>query len=496
MKRFKDYRATCVNEAVKASDTHKVAKLITNYLKKKLGQATLYPAIEQFKRGADMYTTVTVLLGYPKSVRFNWLHGKIDQNTLHSVTIDVEGKRQEILFDKEVSLVQTLPQVVKVLQHKVTTPEAEFYLEDYEEVKGVSLNEAKGDHPLEVIKSHIDATKVGDKIPVSSLGLTGLEYKLIRQLTSENPKAFDGYRILNKNAINWSGVEATLANSKVKMTIKSDNTKESWVKPSDIDESEGEEAISYIEKVADLANMIRFMLKGATNAVFCAGRGGTGKTQTIEDTLAELGKSDGNGYFKVTSSASPAAVYEILYKNKKGMIMFDDCDGALDSQDGRNLIKAATDTKHVRKVSWAKKGSNYYDPEHDGERDDGEDGGFDDRLPRHFEFLGKVIFISNLSTNKLDPDGALRTRAMMIELSPTNMEIYEYMQIIYKKIVIRDEEGQIREMSEQKRREVVMKLKDIIAKKPENTVNLRFLVRALCLAGTGLDGWERMLAYS
>lgn len=221
----------------------------------------------------------------------------------------------------------------------------------------------------------------------------------------------------------------------------------------------------------------------------------TGKTQTVEDTLAELGKTDGNGYFKVTTSASPSAMYEILYKNKKSMVLFDDCDGALDTQDGRNMIKAATDTKHVRKVSWAKKGGGYYDPDAVGDSDDGEDD-IGDKLPRHFEYTGKIIFISNLPINKLDPDGAIRTRAMMIELNPTNNELYEFLGIIYNKIVIRDEDGQIRNLSNEKRREVVMKLKDIIAKKSEYTVDLRFFIRALCLAGTGLPNWERMLKYS
>lgn len=221
----------------------------------------------------------------------------------------------------------------------------------------------------------------------------------------------------------------------------------------------------------------------------------TGKTQTVEDTLEELGLTDGSGYFKVTGSASPSAVYETLYKNRRGVILFDDCDGALDSQDGRNLIKAATDTKSVRKVSWMKKSKAYYDPAYEAEPEDEEgngDGDIDDRLPRYFDFMGKVIFISNLSMRKLDPDGALKTRGMMIELNPTNMEMYQFMELIYNKVKLAGEN----ELSMEKRKEVVHTLRDIISKAPEMSVNLRLLVRALNLAATGLPDWSRMLRYA
>lgn len=495
MLKFKEYRKIQLDESVKIADTEKVAKLITSYLRKKLGAAYLYPSIEQFKHGSDLYTTVTVLLTSTKSVRFNWLHGKLDQKSLHSVTVMDMGVKKEITFDKDVPLVQTLPQIVKVLQHKITTPEVEFYLEDTETYSENELNESVVPNPLEALKSYVSSLNVGDKFVghrVVEIGGTAT-IKLIKQFQSDNQKAFDGKALVNKN-FNWHGTETLLANSKVKMNINPDKIKETWVKPTDLNEKDAEDQISYIEKIEDLSNMLKFMVKGATNAVFVAGRGGTGKTQTVEDTLQELGMSDGSGYFKVTGSASPAAIYETLYKNKKGVILFDDCDGALDSQDGRNLIKAATDTKNVRKVSWLKKSKSYYDPDTEGDQgdDDSESDDIGDRLPRYFDFSGKVVFISNLNMRKLDPDGALKTRGMMIEMNPTNMEMYEYMSLIYNKVRL----SGTNELSKEKRHEVVLTLRDIIVKSPKETINLRLLVRALNLAATGLPDWARMLRYS
>lgn len=508
MIRFKDYYRNKLEEAVKIADNGKVARLITSYLKKKLGTAVLYPSFEQFKHGGDVYTTVQVIHNPDTVIRFNWLHGKLDAQHLHSVTVFVKDAKSEIKFDKDISLVQSLPAVVDVIKKGVKAGSEELYLddalaeetEDSGELIAEAVDAAKD--PVLYIKQRLDKMDNGDKVATSSFGKGGggssMAYTLIRVLIDSNPKCFDGAKLINKNALNFKAVEAKAAGSKVKVTVAKDNTAETWVQPADLPEEELEEQISYLEKVEDLGHMIKFMVKGATNAVFVAGRGGTGKTQTVEDTLAELGKTDGNGYFKVTSSASPAAVYEILYKNKSGIVLFDDCDGALDTQDGRNLIKAATDTKHVRKVSWAKKGGNYYDPDEEGDKGGEEEDGGDigSQLPRYFEYTGKIIFISNLSMRKLDPDGALKTRAMMIELNPTNMEIYEFMGLIYSKIVVRNEDGVVVNLSEKARREVYLELKTIIEKKQADTVNLRFLVRALCLAGTGLPNWQRMLRYS
>lgn len=272
--KFKDYRKIVLDEAVKAGDTTKVAKLIQSYLYKKLGAAYLYPSIEQFKHGSDVYTAVTILLSSTKYIHFNWLHGKIDQNSLHSVVISDMGQHEEIKFDKNVSLVQVLPQIVSILQGKIKTPEFEFYMEDFEITSDEYINEAREENPMEVVKGYLGGLKPGDKIVNARVwercGNVGI--KLLKQIMVDNPKSFSGNQLINKN-INWHGAESVLSNSRVKGSITKDNTKETWVNPG-IDEEEAQEQISYIEKIEDLSNMLKFMMKGATNAVFVAGRGG------------------------------------------------------------------------------------------------------------------------------------------------------------------------------------------------------------------------------
>lgn len=205
----------------------------------------------------------------------------------------------------------------------------------------------------------------------------------------------------------------------------------------------------------------------------------TGKTQTVEEMLAAAGKSDGDGYFKITGSATPAGIYRLLFQHRKEIVLFDDSDSALADQDGRNLFKTASDTKRVRKISWQKGGKSYVDPDDYNWDDEGEQ----DELPRSFEFTGKIIFISNLPLNKLDPDGALRTRGYVISIDPTNDEIYDYMLKICDKIKLDVEYN----LDKAARIDVVEILR--ARKIADKTANLRSLVRGLnTRAGIEISG--------
>jgi hypothetical protein len=210
----------------------------------------------------------------------------------------------------------------------------------------------------------------------------------------------------------------------------------------------------------------------------------TGKTQTVEKVLHNHGLSDGNGYFKNTGTASALGIYSLLYKHRDGILLFDDSDGALADQDGRNLIKAATDTKKHRKIAWNKKSAGMYDPEHEDAEEYAEDA---DKLPRHFEFTGRIIFISNLPLSKLDPDGALRTRAFVINIDPTDEELYEHMEKILHEIKLEDGLS----LSNEERENVLTVVKK---SKRKGDVSLRKLVRALNLAASGAPNWERLVS--
>lgn len=203
----------------------------------------------------------------------------------------------------------------------------------------------------------------------------------------------------------------------------------------------------------------------------------TGKTHSTEEIMTEFGFSEGSGYTKVAGSASPIGLYRLLYENRDGILMMDDADSALGDQEGRNLLKAAADTKRVRKVSWMKAGSTMVDP------DDYDPETMSDKLPRSFEYKGQIIFISNLPLDKLDPDKALRTRAIVVDVDPTNQEIWDFFPKIIDKIPLDVDYP----LKHEQRVQVVEWLRS--RKMPEKTANIRILVRGLnILAGTLAGG--------
>jgi hypothetical protein len=244
------------------------------------------------------------------------------------------------------------------------------------------------------------------------------------------------------------------------------------------------EKLDLEQSLKDLEDLLTGLIKkNLGNAVLVSGRGGIGKTHTVEKVLHQLGLSDGDGYFKITGSASPASIYRELFNHKDGILLFDDCDSAFDTQEGRNLFKNATDTKKVRKVSWSKASEAYFDPakfDDEATAQKIEDGYF----PKWFNFEGKIIFISNLKKDKLDPDGALRTRAFLVDVDPTNDDVVNFMKKIVGSMPLED--GLT--LSDEERLEVV----DIIAKTGKD-LNLRKLVRGLNIRAAGMPDWQGLV---
>jgi hypothetical protein len=265
-----------------------------------------------------------------------------------------------------------------------------------------------------------------------------------------------------------------------KVTVSKGGSKETYAPTTAENEIEargGVKKVAYEVQLKHLAVLMKLIIKGSSHALFVAGRGGTGKTQTVETELAKAGLQDGDGYFKNTGSTSPYGIYTSLFKNRTGIVLFDDCDSALVDQEGRNLIKAATDTKKVRKMSWNKK-SSIMIPEKDYLKlsNNYEEPVYDDKgsqlYPSSFEFVGRVIFISNLAMNKLDPDGAIRTHGYIIEIDPSDAEMIDYMAKIAPEI--RLESG--RTLSQAAIDEVIAEIR---ASKNKNDISLRKLVRGM-----------------
>lgn len=498
-------------EAIKGGKVDAAMSKIISYLEKSLDFSLIkIPGVEHFKNSKEEgYGIRYVVDGSTRCLRFNWASAGAAGKSASLVSIDLwngSNRNPDYNFTTSgISLVKVLPAIVKHIEYPKKGEQPVFAAK-----MDTQLNEAKKDDYdtssalLDFIRrlqkgGSFTRSEFGGQYHISNIGIFD---HAITNFASEFE--VQGKRLSWKDGTDPDELyDKIIGDSDGTLIVSSGGSGEQYAETSQETEAEAEDRVSFSESLEHLEGLVSGIVKGSFNALFVAGKGGTGKTQTVEDTLHAAGLSDGDGYFKVTGSASPFGIYEMLYKYRNSIILFDDSDGALSDQDGRNLIKAATDTKKLRKLAWQKKNSKLYDPAHGvplkkkkgGKEDvnldnidDFDENATDDDLadpemiPSYFNFEGRVIFISNMQLDKLDPDGALRTRAFVIVINPTNEEIYQRMEEIIDNIKL--EAGS---MNHDERMEVL----DIIrTSNKKGDASLRTLVRALNIASSGAKNWK------
>lgn len=489
MKTFKYW----ILESVSSNHVSLINKIVLQYLSKKIGtKFYAYPGIEKFINSTSKGYGVRYFYKN-KSIRFNWRSIDITSMTLDSVDLWNGTSRDpnwHVKFDEQVSLVKILPMIVDLIKTPIKSENEFFFIPD-QNTSTFNENfilEGVSDDPFDVV---LDYLKPNKTIPVSDIYKKhgGPPYKIINQIRTLYPKFFEkeGKSVIfvgTRNDVTKikNDKESIMGSvGGVRVKINKGGKKEKYIKTKAEDEvstsETGVSKVAYEEQLEHLKILLKLVAGGKSNALFVAGRGGTGKTQTIESELKSLGLSDGRGYYKNTGSTSPIGIYTTLYDNKDGLILFDDCDTALEDQEGRNLIKAATDTKKMRKIVWSKKSSiiiakDKYEEMADesDERPENSNGQY--LYPNSFEFTGQVVFISNLKLDKLDPDGALRTRGFIIDINPTDVELIDYMSKIAPKITL--ENG-----AKLKQNEIDEVIGLIKKSKNKNDISLRKLVRGL-----------------
>ena len=493
---FKSY----IVEAMSSGSSQQASFLIKKYLKKKTGLSFFSAGTEIYHNDSGRgYGIRFYDLKKNTSLRFNW-ESPSQIGLSHLVSVDFWNGESDapyhIEFDKEVSLVKTLPIIADIVSSGGYTGEVSTMPDN------VPLDEARGISPEEMFDGIIHALSDGEGVVKGTIqkeyGLPGRDiFNKILELyyDKKNP-------LIVKHGVNYFWIddiedtdikkikdnqEIIIASTGIVFgKISRGSAKETY---DDNDEVKGIvkelERDSYKDQLADLRTLLKVTINknSPNNALFITGKSGSSKTYTVEEVLDELGFKDGKGYFKNTGSVKPAGLYELLFRHKDDVILFDDSDSVFADVDSRNILKAATDDKKVRKLSWtiSSKGSNIYNPEWDGDPEKGKTYNelIDANMfPLYFEFTGKIIFISNLTIPKLDPDGALRTRGYIVDINPTDAEIYDKMREIVGNLKLGD--GFQLKMSDR------LKVIDILTTSDE-PANLRKLGRALNLAGHAIN---------
>lgn len=118
----------------------------------------------------------------------------------------------------------------------------------------------------------------------------------------------------------------------------------------------------YQKKMSDYENQIVKMMIGQEgkpipcHVMIVSGDKGVGKTYKAEELLSN---QTIRKWEIVNSSMSAVQLYKFLWEHNDAIIVLDDVNSIIqDSKDGASLLKACTETKHVRKLSWQKQNAN------------------------------------------------------------------------------------------------------------------------------------------
>jgi len=209
-------------------------------------------------------------------------------------------------------------------------------------------------------------------------------------------------------AYNASGIEVARSKSKYYLKQKIDG----YVDDQVVDNKAIDFPINQrFEFVGKIVNMIANRI---TPSVVITGEGGLGKTHTVIESLERAGlrnvtdliadvdigtvTTDETMFVVVKGYSTAKGLFKLLFEHRNATIVFDDCDSILKDPDALNLLKGALDSYDKRYITWNTSFS-------------------DDNLPSMFQFTGGVIFVSNLTQDKINQ--AIRSRSMCIDLSMT-----------------------------------------------------------------------------
>jgi len=180
-------------------------------------------------------------------------------------------------------------------------------------------------------------------------------------------------------------------------------------------EETDQETIDRLRRRFDiLTEMTKACKRGDVRAMIVSGPPGVGKSFGVEtvlqkhDILATLGETKPK-YEVVKGAMSALGLYCKLYhfKERDNVLVFDDCDSILLEDLSLNILKAALDSKRVRKICWNTEAYRL--------REEG--------VPSSFEFKGSAVFITNIKFDNVkskklrDHLEALESRSHYIDLT-------------------------------------------------------------------------------
>ena len=251
--------------------------------------------------------------------------------------------------------------------------------------------------------------------------------------------------------------------------------------PTNFIESVKKSDFSINERFDFVSKIVKMVASKTTASAIISGQGGLGKTFSVLSALKEAGikditdladfqigdKVDTKRSFRVVKGYSTAkGLFRTLQESNGMTIVFDDCDSILRDPVALNLLKGALDSYGDRYISW--------------------NADFrDDDLDKTFKFTGQVIFITNVSSEKLDQ--AVKSRAMVVDLSMTRDEMLERMR------TIAESSDFLPEITKTYKTAALSFLQENLDK--VSNLSLRTLIQTVKIANSGDSAWKKLALY-
>ena len=160
------------------------------------------------------------------------------------------------------------------------------------------------------------------------------------------------------------------------------------------------------EKQAVLAHLVQMLVDGYSTGVFCSGTGGSGKSRTIQRVL----NSGGVEPVLLNSHITPLSLYEVLYNNRQGRIIWlDDADSVYSNMAVLGLLRSALWGQSARTVTYTSSQL--------------------DEIPNSFTFESRIIMCAN-SLPRSEAFKAVLSRVDVYDLSLSSEEAVEQMRVL------------------------------------------------------------------
>ena len=220
----------------------------------------------------------------------------------------------------------------------------------------------------------------------------------------------------------------------------------------------------------NLERLTKMVGRGIQPSLVITGGAGLGKTYLVKKTLTDMGLEEAKQFVHFKGRATAAGLFVTIYENADKIIVLDDCDSVFKDTDAVNLLKAALDSYDTRKLSYISTKplkDTYGDP-----------------VPRHFEFTGKIIFISNISQSKLDD--AIKSRSFVADISMNTKQMFQRIDEL-KDVMETKIPSEVKEKA--------LSIMKSLEKKYEGVeINLRSFIKACRICAMGFEDCESMVA--